>query len=94
MSLEPWLPSWSGIHRAFARLHGANICDRSLPSQSEAAPDFASLYVAYAEATVQASLALQAHGKNSPQFTTADIASMRLFHQVKKMQGLKKAQAN
>ena len=48
------------------------------------------MYAVYAASTVQARKELQEHGKNSPQFVAADIASKRLFHRVKKMQGLKK----
>jgi hypothetical protein len=33
---------------------------------------------------------LKKHGAQSPQFGGADVASMRLFHRVKKMQELKK----
>jgi hypothetical protein len=80
---------FSGIHRFFARLHGM-----ALPGDANATgavpQDFMSAYAAYADSTMRASLALQKHGKASPQFTTADIESMRLFHRVKKMQGLKK----
>jgi hypothetical protein len=79
------------LHRTFARLHGAHFEEVSAGGEKEGqAADFTALYAAYAEATLRASALLQKHGKSSPQFATADVASMRLFHRVKKMQGLKK----
>jgi hypothetical protein len=72
-------------------MHGAQLSEDRYPEGSEtAAPDFTSLYVAYAESTLEASRALREHGKASRQFAVADVASMRLFHRVKKAQGLKK----
>ncbi|HEY1876051.1 MAG TPA: hypothetical protein VGG66_01230, partial [Rhizomicrobium sp.] len=73
------------LHRQFAKLHGTG------PSPADAAGDLPGLYRDYAEATVKASQMLHKHGKDSPQFVSADVASMRLFHRVKKLQGLKKA---
>ena len=72
------------LHRRFARLHGAGT------APADAVGDLAGLYRAYARATVKASHLLRKHGKDSAEFVAADIASMRLFHRVKKSQGLKK----
>lgn len=91
MSLASRLPFWFKLHRMLARLHGSELSVGLSTESAGAAHDFVSLYSAYAEATAQANLALQQHGKNSQQFMAADVASMRLFHHVKKMQGLKKA---
>ena len=92
MNLLSRLPSWSSVHRAFARLHGADTAD---DGQAEvASSDLVAAYKAYAEATLRASAALEQYGKASPQFSAADVASMRLFHRVKKMQGLKKAKSS
>jgi hypothetical protein len=78
-----------------AQLHGAEVSVESgAKTSGTLEADFAAAYAAYTEATVQANQALKTHGKNSAQFTVADIASMRLFHRVKKMQGLKKAARN
>jgi hypothetical protein len=55
------------------------------------AADFASQYADYGDSTAEASLALLKYRKGSQQFISADIASMKLFHRVKKMQGMKKA---
>lgn len=52
--------------------------------------DFQNSYADYANAVAKASAMLQQHGPGSAQFRDADIAGMRLFHRVKKMQGLKK----
>jgi hypothetical protein len=84
------------LHRVFARLHGdmpdeAPITKAVNPAQSE---DFKTAYGEYAAATAHANVLLHAHGAQSSQFVSADIASMRLFHRVKKMQGLKKARPN
>ena len=81
------------LHRVFARLHGGMrdevpIADAGGPVQNDA---FKSAYAEYASATARANVLLQTHGAQSSQFVSADVASMRLFHQVKKMQGLKKA---
>jgi hypothetical protein len=78
-----------GLHRMFARLHGASPA----PGPDFASNDFPEAYRAYARATVKASEMLRRHGKRSPQFVAADMASMRLFHHVKKLQGLKKPRA-
>jgi hypothetical protein len=74
------------VHRLVARLHGASRA----PAPAIALNDFPEAYRAYAEATVKAHEMLRRHGKGSEQFVAADIASMRLFHRVKKLQGLKK----
>jgi hypothetical protein len=75
----------AALHRKLARLHGSG------PASADAGGDFPRLYRAYARATVTASQMLRKHGKDSAQFVSADVASMRLFHRVKKLQGLKKA---
>ena len=75
----------AALHRGFARLHGAD------PGSADTTADLPGVYRAYARATVKASRMLNKHGKGSAQFVAADIASMRLFHRVKKLQGLKKA---
>jgi hypothetical protein len=83
---------WSSLHATFAKLHGgmreeslANNATR--PQQSD---EFKNAYAEYASATALANVMLQEHGAGSPQFTSADVASMRLFHRAKKMQGLRK----
>jgi len=80
------------LHRAFARLHGGMpdetpVTNAADPDQSDR---FSAAYAEYASATAQANAMLQEHGAHSAQFASADVASMRLFHRVKKMQGLKK----
>ena len=57
------------------------------PEQSE----LKTVYAEYVSATAQALVMLQKHGAGSPQFASADVSSMRLFHRVKKMQGLGKS---
>jgi hypothetical protein len=80
-----------GIHRFFAKLHGIDLRRCDDPEESPTlSDDFPSVYAAYAEATAQANALLQRHGPHSPEFAAADVASMRLFHRAKKMQGLKK----
>ncbi|HWY61697.1 MAG TPA: hypothetical protein VNW15_07325 [Rhizomicrobium sp.] len=77
-------------------LHGS--MDATGPSQSpvagtrhlEKGEDFKCVYAEYACAVSHANVMLQRHGMASAQFSEADIASMRLFHRVKKMQGLGK----
>jgi hypothetical protein len=78
---------WRNLHRFFARLHGGKLDETTECYPSE---DFPCTYAAYAAATAHASDMLQQHGPRSPEFVQADIASMRLFHRAKKMQGLKK----
>lgn len=82
----------SMLHRAFARLHGG-MPDET-PAIHGAVPDqsdrFRAAYAEYASATAHANAMLQEHGAQSAQFASADVTSMRLFHRVKKMQGLKK----
>ena len=83
------------LHRAFARLHGgmpdqAPMFNAVKPEQSD---ELKSAYAQYASATAEANAMLQKHGAASPQFASADVASMRHFHRVKKMQGLKRARA-
>jgi hypothetical protein len=80
------------LHRAFARLHGGMVDETPVthavrPEQSDG---FKAAYAEYASATTEANVMLQKHGVQSPQFASADVASMRLFHRVKKMQGLRK----
>jgi hypothetical protein len=80
------------LHRVFARLHGGARDETPItraisPMRSD---DFKSAYADYASATAEANVLLQKHGPQSPQFASADVVSMRLFHRVKKMQGLKK----
>jgi hypothetical protein len=82
------LKSLTNLHRLLATLHGAE------PATAPQAGDFPALYRAYAEATLKASEMLHVHGKDSAQFVSADIASMRLFHRVKKLQGLKKPRSS
>ena len=80
----------SNLHGVFARLHGG-IRDQAVTAVRPGQVDeFKSAYAEYASATVQADVMLQKHGATSSQFASADVLSMRLFHRVKKMQGLKK----
>ncbi len=82
MSLVAWKPAY----RMFARLHGMHDDEEAETGKR----DFASVYADYAESAAKASLALQRHGRGSMEFKAADTQSMRLFHRVKKMQGLKR----
>ena len=80
------------LHKALARLHcgmpdEAPVADTVGHDQSDR---LSAAYAEYASATVQANATLQEHGAQSSQLASADVASMRLFHRVKKMQGLKK----
>lgn len=80
------------LHRMFARMHGGMpgevaVAGTVIPEQDDG---FEAAYAEYASATALANTMLQEHGARSSQFTNADVASMRLFHRVKKMQGLKK----
>jgi hypothetical protein len=87
---------WRNLHRFFARLHRGKLNESEI-AERRPPKDFPSVYAAYAAyafATVHAHNMLQQHGPHSPEFAQADIASMRLFHRVKKMQGLKKAKAS
>ena len=81
----------SSLHGIFARLHGG-IPDEAVTNAAavEKGDEFKKAYAEYASATARANLLLQEHGAKSPQFASADVASMRLFHRVKKMQGLRK----
>ena len=78
---------FSTMHRLFARMHGIELRDGANAPGSQ---DLVSAYAAYADSTMKASAALRKHGKASAEFAAADVESMRLFHRVKKMQGLKK----
>ena len=83
---------WSSLHAMFAKLH-SGMRDEPLATNStgpEQSDEFKKAYVEYASATTLANVMLQEHGAGSPQFASADVASMRLFHRVKKMQGLRK----
>jgi hypothetical protein len=81
------------LHKAFARLHGGMPDEASVTDAVRLEPSdgFKAAYAEYASATAQANFILQKHGAKSPQFANVDVASMRLFHRVKKMQGLKKS---
>jgi hypothetical protein len=83
---------FSLLHRAFARLHGGMPDEASGTKVVRPAPgdELKSAYTEYAAATLKASDMLQTYGAASLQFANADVASMRLFHRVKKMQGLRK----
>ena len=83
---------WSSLHATFAKLHGG-MRDEPLATTAtgpEQGNEFKKAYAEYASATALANVMLQEHGAGSPQFASADVASMRLFHRVKKMQGLLK----
>ena len=83
----------SSLHRTFARLHGGmrNEPAGTTAIEPERSDEFKAAYAEYASATAEANAMLQKHGAASLQFASADISSMRLFHRVKKMQGLKKS---
>ena len=82
----------SNVHAMFARLHGGMRDEAPATiAGTEKSDEFKAAYAAYASATAQALVMLQKHGAASAQFASADVASMRLFHKVKKMQGLKKS---
>jgi len=74
------------LHRMLARLHRAG----PIATAGDEDAGFADVYRMYTRSTVRADTMLRRHGKASPQFAAADVESMRLFHRVKKMQGLKK----
>jgi hypothetical protein len=76
------------FHDRMRRLHGGGAADTPAPGEG-----FAACYDDYARAVADANAILRQHGPQSVQFAAADIASMRLFHRVKKMQGLKKPRA-
>lgn len=57
---------------------------------SEKSEDFKCLYAEYVCALAQANVMLQRHGMTAPQFAEADVASMRLFHRLKRLQGMGK----
>lgn len=59
------------------------------PQTGEPDGDLKQSYADYAQAIAHANAMLQRHGPQSEAFAKADIAGMRLFHRVKKMQGLK-----
>jgi hypothetical protein len=81
---------FSALHATLARLHGG-LPDESVAAGSVQGEAFKKAYGEYASATALAHAMLQEHGPGSPQFTSADVASMRHFHRVKKMQGLRKS---
>ena len=74
------------FHDRMRRLHGGS----EAPAPGEG---FAACYDDYARAVASANAILHQHGPQSVQFAAADIASMRLFHRVKKMQGLRRKPA-
>jgi hypothetical protein len=76
------------LHRFFRGLHGFSVDVGAGGSAKNA--DLDAAYAAYAGAVANAYAMLQMHGPASRQFAEADIAGMRLFHRVKKMQGLGK----
>lgn len=76
------------LHEAFAKLHGG-MRHKARPGL-EQSDEIKAAYAEYASATALANTILQQHGPGSPQFASADVASMRLFHRVKKLQGLGK----
>ena len=82
----------SSLHGRFARLHSGMQDDASVTAAAEPgrSDEIKAAYAEYAAATAHANAMLQTHGPASPQFASADVASMRLFHRVKKMQGLRK----
>lgn len=86
----------SNLHGRFARLHGRIRADAPLATAigPERSDEIKATYAEYAAAAAQANAMLQRHGSTSPQFTSADVASMRLFHRVKKLQGLKKSRSD
>jgi len=79
---------FSNLHGTLARLHGRT--QQEAGSTSKEKGEFKAVYAEYAAATALANDLLQQHGPASPQFTRADVASIRLFHRAKKMQGLRK----
>ena len=82
--------SWvTGLHHFFAKLHGTRIPGSNQAPSEIPSEALVSAYIEYAEAVAKASAALQTDGKDSKKFKDADVASMRLFHRVKKAQGLK-----
>ena len=72
------------------RLHGGG---GARPAAGAQGADFQRCYDDYAGAVANANAMLQQHGPKSAQFAQADVASMRLFHRVKKMQGLRNPRA-
>ena len=80
------------LHRVLRDMHGAPGRRANASDASSAAPDedIRCCYADYASAVANANAMLQRHGAQSAQFTQADIASMRMFHRVKKLQGIGK----
>ena len=76
------------------RRDGVTVSENSSGSpvagKSEKGEDFKCLYAEYVCALAQANVMLQRHGMTAPQFSEADTASMRLFHRLKRMQGMGK----
>lgn len=81
----------SSLHGMLARLHGG-MPDEAVANVAavKQGDEFKKVYAEYASATAHANLTLQEYGAGSSLFANADVASMRLFHRVKKMQGLRK----
>ena len=89
------IADWAvGLHRFLARLHGMQIRGSNEAPENDPPGVLVSAYTDYAEAVVKARDALRALGKDSKEFKDADVASMRLFHKVKKAQGLKMPKRN
>ena len=79
---------WSfNLHRVFARLHGASISSGNSLGAEDGKLEIA--YGEYTMAVCRANAALKSHGQRSKEFHEADVATMRLFHRVKSLQGLK-----
>jgi hypothetical protein len=74
------------VQEHMQRLHGGGSAP---PVAGAQGADFQQCYDDYAGAVANANAMLQQHGPGSAEFAQADVASMRLFHRVKKMQGLK-----
>lgn len=85
----------SSLHGIFARLNGGDQDEppATVATKPEQSNEFKKAYAEYASATALANAMLQEHGAGSAQFSNADVASMRLFHRVKKLQGLKKSRS-
>jgi hypothetical protein len=85
-SVTDWI---FGVHKFLAKLHGMDIHDHEPASNIAPNDRLVAAYSEYAEAVARACAALQTFGVDSQQFRDADLAGMRLFHRVKKAQGLK-----
>lgn len=83
------MKSLSGFHRFFARLHGSGGVNPRGAKAIANGTDLENAYAAYANAVTAAREELRQHGPQSKAFRDADTVSMRMFHRVKALQGIR-----